>query len=182
MGCFTCPCFALVQWRTTEGSNVRCSIYYIFLAAIDYSCSEDLNILVKRHIQAAVAAAPSRALATLENDAAELIAQGMVTLNAKLKGVEDEKLVARVVEIWGFFWDQVLTYLEGVCDQLASCFGCLLKDLLRFCFLFKQIHYSRPYTVLPSPREQLHLVVKTYQYHHHPPQLRHNTSMLEEWL
>ena len=38
----------------------------------------------------------------------------MVTLNAKLNGIDDEKLIARVVEIWGFFWDQVLTYLEGV--------------------------------------------------------------------
>lgn len=38
----------------------------------------------------------------------------MVTLNAKLNGVEDDKLISRVVEIWGFFWDQVLTYLEGV--------------------------------------------------------------------
>jgi len=85
------------------------------------SCSEDLNVLVKRHIQAVVSAAPSRALATLENDTAELIAQGMVTVNAKLKGVEDEKLVARVVEVWGFFWDQVLTYLEGVCDKSIYC-------------------------------------------------------------
>jgi hypothetical protein len=70
--------------------------------------------LVKRHIQTVVSSAPNKALASLENDTAELIAQGMVTLNAKLKGIEDEKLVARVVEIWGFFWDQVLTYLEGV--------------------------------------------------------------------
>ena len=38
----------------------------------------------------------------------------MVTLNAKLNGIDDEKLIARVIEIWGFFWDQVLTYLEGV--------------------------------------------------------------------
>ena len=51
---------------------------------------------------------------TLENDVSELIASGMVTLNAKLNGIDDEKLIARVVEIWGFFWDQVLTYLEGV--------------------------------------------------------------------
>jgi HbrB-like len=57
---------------------------------------------------------PSKALATLENDVSELIASGMVTLNAKLNGIDDEKLIARVVEIWGFFWDQVLTYLEGV--------------------------------------------------------------------
>jgi hypothetical protein len=59
---------------------------------------------------------------TLEKDASELIASGMVTLNAKLMGVEDDKLVGRVVEIWGFFWDQVLTYVEGVsicfCSQI----------------------------------------------------------------
>jgi hypothetical protein len=76
--------------------------------------SEDLNVLVKRHIQSVVSSSPSKALATLENDASELIASGMVTLNAKLMGIDDEKLVARVVEIWGFFWDQVLTYVEGV--------------------------------------------------------------------
>jgi HbrB-like len=78
------------------------------------SHSEDLNVLVKRHIQFVVSSFPSKALATLENDASELIASGMVTLNAKLSGIDDEKLVARVVEVWGFFWDQVLTYLEGV--------------------------------------------------------------------
>ena len=58
---------------------------------------------------------PQRALSTLEHDAAELIRAGMVTLNAKLVGVEDEQLINRVVELWGFFWDQVLPYVEGVC-------------------------------------------------------------------
>ena len=82
---------------------------------ISISHSEDLNVLVKRHIQLVVSSSPSKALVTLENDASELIASGMVTLNAKLSGVDDEKLVPRVVEVWGFFWDQVLTYLEGVC-------------------------------------------------------------------
>ena len=75
---------------------------------------EDLNTLVKRHIQAVVSSSPPRALVTLEQDTSELIASGMVTLNAKLMEIEDEKLVARVVEIWGFFWDNVLTYVEGV--------------------------------------------------------------------
>ena len=75
---------------------------------------EDLNILVKRHIQSVVSAAPSKALATLENDTSALISSGMVTLNAKLTGIDDDKLVSRVVEIWGFFWDQVLPYVEGV--------------------------------------------------------------------
>lgn len=82
--------------------------------------SEDLNTLVKRHIQTVVTNSPAKALATLENDASELIASGMVTLNAKLSGIEDEKLVGRVVEIWGFFWDQVLPYVEGVCLKISS--------------------------------------------------------------
>ncbi|KJA27755.1 hypothetical protein HYPSUDRAFT_34894 [Hypholoma sublateritium FD-334 SS-4] len=90
---------------------------------------EDLNILVKRHIQSVVSSYPSKALATLENDASELIASGMVTLNAKLTGIDDEKLVARVVEIWGFFWDQVLTYLEGVLLPLQT--DPLLSSLYR---------------------------------------------------
>ncbi|KDR75396.1 hypothetical protein GALMADRAFT_249446 [Galerina marginata CBS 339.88] len=90
---------------------------------------EDLNVLVKRHIQLVVSSSPSRAIATLENDASELIASGMVTLNAKLTGIDDEKLVARVVEIWGFFWDQVLTYLEGVLLPLQT--DPLLSSLYR---------------------------------------------------
>lgn len=81
---------------------------------------EDLNILVKRHIQGVVAASPSRALATLETDASDLISSGMVTLNAKLSGIDDDKLVSRVVDLWGFFWDQVLPYVEGVLLPLQT--------------------------------------------------------------
>ncbi|TFK25492.1 HbrB-domain-containing protein [Coprinopsis marcescibilis] len=81
---------------------------------------EDLNTLVKNHISTVVSSSPSRALAKLENDASELIASGMVTLNAKLMGVDDEKLVARLVETWGFFWDQILTYVEGVLLPLQT--------------------------------------------------------------
>ena len=76
--------------------------------------SEDLNGLVRRHIETVIQRSPSRALATLENDVAELISSGMITLNTKISGVEDDKLVGRVVEIWCFFWDQVLPYVEGV--------------------------------------------------------------------
>jgi hypothetical protein len=79
---------------------------------------EDLNILVRRHIQAVVSASPSKALSALATDASELISSGMVTFKAKLAGIDDDKLVSRVVEIWGFFWDQVLPYIEGVCGYL----------------------------------------------------------------
>lgn len=90
---------------------------------------EDLNVIVKRHIQVVVSSSPSKALATLEHDAADLIASGMVTLNAKLMEIDNEKLVARVVEIWGFFWDQVLTYVEGVLLPLQT--DPLLSSLYR---------------------------------------------------
>jgi len=38
----------------------------------------------------------------------------MLTLNAKLIGLDDEKLLPRIVEIWGNFFDQILPYIEGV--------------------------------------------------------------------
>lgn len=75
---------------------------------------------MKRHIQSTVSASPSKALGTVEHDASELISNGTVTLNSKLIGVEDEDLVDRVVDIWKFFWDEVLPYVEGV-SRVALC-------------------------------------------------------------
>ena len=65
--------------------------------------------------------APGKAVATLEHDTVERIATGMVTLNSTLSGVEDDKLVPRVVKLWTFFWTQVLPYLEGVRIHYLSC-------------------------------------------------------------
>lgn len=81
---------------------------------------EDLNALVRRHIQTVLAVSPSKTLATLETDARELIAAGMVTLNAKLSNISDEILLGRVIEIWAFFWDQILPYIEGVLLPLQT--------------------------------------------------------------
>ncbi|KAG8999976.1 hypothetical protein FRB94_008824 [Tulasnella sp. JGI-2019a] len=75
---------------------------------------EDVNALVKRHIQTVVSKSPSRAINTLEADVVDLLATGMITLNAKLTGLEDEPLLIRVVELWSFFWGQILPYIEGV--------------------------------------------------------------------
>jgi hypothetical protein len=44
----------------------------------------------------------------------------MLTLNAKLATIDDEKLVSRLVELWGFFWQQVLPYVEGVLLPLQT--------------------------------------------------------------
>ena len=75
---------------------------------------EDLNSLVKKHLQSVVARAPSRAISNLESDLKELLATGMITLNSKVNGAEDDQLLVRVVELWSFFWDQILPYVEGV--------------------------------------------------------------------
>ncbi|CAE6408522.1 unnamed protein product [Rhizoctonia solani] len=90
---------------------------------------EELNGLVRQHIQSAVSRGPSRALATLEQDVKDLVNMGMITLNAKLQGLEEETLLTRVVQIWGFFWDQVLPYLEGVFLPLQT--EKLLQNLAR---------------------------------------------------
>ncbi|EIN11413.1 HbrB-domain-containing protein [Punctularia strigosozonata HHB-11173 SS5] len=90
---------------------------------------EDLNTLVKRHIASVVSGGPARAINTLETDCAELISAGMVTMTAKLANEKDETLVRRVVEVWGFFWDQVLPYVEGVLLPLQT--DQLLQSLYR---------------------------------------------------
>lgn len=53
-------------------------------------------------------------MATLAADITELVATGMLNLDAKLMGIDDEKFVTRLVEVWNFFWVQVLPYVEGV--------------------------------------------------------------------
>ncbi|OBZ66068.1 Target of rapamycin complex 2 subunit bit61 [Grifola frondosa] len=78
---------------------------------------------------AVVSLSPSKAISSLEHDTAELVASGMVTLNAKLAGIDDDKLVGRIVEIWGFFWDQVLPYVEGALLPLQT--DPLLSSLYR---------------------------------------------------
>ncbi|KAK7035281.1 hypothetical protein VNI00_012048 [Paramarasmius palmivorus] len=81
---------------------------------------EELNQLVGRHIAAVVSSSPSKTVVTLESSTMELLTSGMVTLNTKLNGVDDDKLVNRVVDRWSFFWDQVLTYVEGVLLPLQN--------------------------------------------------------------
>ncbi|RIA89324.1 HbrB-like protein, partial [Glomus cerebriforme] len=70
-------------------------------------CIEDLNDLVRRCMN-------DRPLHSLYDDINELLESGMFTLNGKLRGVPDEKLVSRLVELWSFFFGTVIPYFEGV--------------------------------------------------------------------
>ncbi|KAH9853226.1 HbrB-like-domain-containing protein [Lenzites betulinus] len=90
---------------------------------------EDLNTLVKRHIQTVVAAAPGKAVAALEHDTFELIAAGMVTFAARLAGAADDRLIPRLVELWSSFWTRVLPYLEGALLPLQT--DSILSSLYR---------------------------------------------------
>nr|GAT57711.1 predicted protein [Mycena chlorophos] len=79
---------------------------------------EDLNTLVKRHISSVVSSSPSKAIAALENDAAELIASGMVNLSSQLD-TDEQSILTQIVSVWEFFL-QVLTYIEGVLLPLRT--------------------------------------------------------------
>ncbi|KAG0283105.1 hypothetical protein BGZ96_012526 [Linnemannia gamsii] len=68
---------------------------------------EDLNELVRRCMA-------TRSAFMLCDEISELLKNGMLTLNAKLGDVPDEKLVSRLVEVWSFFFGTVLPYFEGV--------------------------------------------------------------------
>ncbi|KAF9929108.1 hypothetical protein BGZ67_006592 [Mortierella alpina] len=68
---------------------------------------EDLNDLVRRCLL-------TRSAFQLCDEINELLKNGMLTLNAKLGDVPDEKLVSRLVEVWSFFFGTVLPYFEGV--------------------------------------------------------------------
>ena len=115
---------------------------------------EDLNQLVKRHIQSVVSNSPAKAVTTLESETSELIGSGMDTLNGKLADVEEEKLVGRVVELWGFFWDQVLPYVEGV--RVIALFPSAVVDSISRCYyLSRPIRFYPPCTVPPRHIEIL---------------------------
>jgi hypothetical protein len=110
---------------------------------------EDLNNLVKLHIKAVLSRAPGRAVAALEQDVKELVNTGMMTFNGKLAGLEEETLLTRVVQIWGFFWDQVLPYLEGVSDNTSHPRR-LIQNAKRYSCRYKQKSSFKIYLV-PNP-------------------------------
>ena len=67
-----------------------------------------------------MSAAPLKAMSTLEDDTSALILSGMVILSAKLTGMNNDKLISRVVEILGFLWDHVLLELERASHRFPS--------------------------------------------------------------
>ena len=113
-----------------EDSRLICSLSIASVAVLPLfggsplsSPLEDLNALVRTHIQSTLTRLgnnSSRAIDALTADLRELIGNGMLTLGAKVGGVEDGKLVARLVSIWLFFFSGVVPYVEGVFLPLGN--------------------------------------------------------------
>ena len=55
------------------------------------------------HIKRIVDRSPSHAIDYLTEHLVELTGIGMLTLNSKLQGLQDDKLLARLSELWHFF-------------------------------------------------------------------------------
>ncbi|KAI8378727.1 HbrB-like-domain-containing protein [Choanephora cucurbitarum] len=70
---------------------------------------EELNELLRRCITTSSTLDPQ-----LYHDMESLLRDGMFTLNAKMFGVTDEKLLDRLVEQWSFFFTYALPYFEAV--------------------------------------------------------------------
>ncbi|ORX49168.1 HbrB-domain-containing protein [Hesseltinella vesiculosa] len=68
---------------------------------------EELNELLRRCLTDPI-------LPQLQQDIVSLLHDGMFTLNAKMFGVTDEKLLDRLVEQWSFFFTYALPYFEAV--------------------------------------------------------------------
>lgn len=74
---------------------------------------EELNEMVSLHVRKTLERSQAHAIKSLTLDLMSLTATGTLTLNAKLQGLDDAKLLLRLVEVWTFFLGQVLPYCEG---------------------------------------------------------------------
>jgi hypothetical protein len=124
-----------------------------------------------------VSNSPAKAVTTLESETSELIGSGMETLNGKLAGVEEEKLVGRVVELWGFFWDQVLPYVEGVRVLSLYLPSAIVDNLSRCYSLFRPIQFYPPCIVRLRHIEILPQQDKMGKAHPFPHILSHHPTL-----
>ncbi|SNX84488.1 uncharacterized protein MEPE_03197 [Melanopsichium pennsylvanicum] len=74
---------------------------------------EELNEMVSLHVRKRLERSQAHTLDSLTFDLVSLASTGTLTLNSKLQGLEDTRLLLRLVEVWTFFLGQVLPYCEG---------------------------------------------------------------------
>ena len=74
---------------------------------------EELNEMVSLHVRKTLERSQANAIESLTLDLISLTSTGTLTLNSKLQGLDDSRLLLRLVEVWTFFLGQVLPYCEG---------------------------------------------------------------------
>ncbi|CBQ73150.1 conserved hypothetical protein [Sporisorium reilianum SRZ2] len=74
---------------------------------------EELNEMVGLHVRKTLDRGQSHAIESLTLNLMSLTSTGTLTLNSKLQGLEDTRLLLRLVEVWTFFLGQVLPYCEA---------------------------------------------------------------------
>lgn len=74
---------------------------------------EDLNEMVSLHVRKTLDRGQSHAVESLTLDIMSLASTGILTINSKLQGLDDTRLLLRLVEVWTFFLGQVLPYYEA---------------------------------------------------------------------
>lgn len=74
---------------------------------------EELNEIVTSHVRRTLERNQAHAIESLTLDLISLASTGTLTLNSKLQGLDDPRLLLRLVEIWTFFLGQVLPYCEA---------------------------------------------------------------------
>ncbi len=74
---------------------------------------EELNEMVSLHVRKTLDRSQAHAIESLTLDLISLTSTGTLTLNSKLQGLDDSRLLLRLVEVWTFFLGQVLPYCEG---------------------------------------------------------------------
>ncbi|TKY85872.1 hypothetical protein EX895_005413 [Sporisorium graminicola] len=74
---------------------------------------EEINEMVSLHVRKTLDRGHSHAIESLTLDLISLTSTGTLTLNSKLQGLQDTRLLLRLVEVWTFFLGQVLPYCEA---------------------------------------------------------------------
>lgn len=74
---------------------------------------EELNEMVSLHVRKTLDRSQAHTIESLTLDLISLTSTGTLTLNSKLQGLDDSRLLLRLVEVWTFFLAQVLPYCEG---------------------------------------------------------------------
>ena len=182
MGHLARPTATALQWQAPPNFNAPPSSslgLHLVIMTCDVTQS-GLESACEAPRTSVVSNPPAKVATALGSEASEPIGSGMDALNGKLVGVEEEKLAGRVVELWGFFWDQLLPRRRGarVC---RSTLLCNVNSMSRCRSLSRPIRFyplriACPRRVEISPQQDKMGKTHPFLHIHHLPTLTSGLS------